>query len=92
MCFESIPSPGLEPPLPRLVIVPQPHHRVCNCGEVLTDIDERRRGTCSECRCRASILLGTPATVSTARAREIDQVLDRIISHPTACFDLHSIS
>ena len=49
MPFETIPSPGLEPPMPRLVIVPD--RRICGCGKPLQSTHERQRGTCDVCDC-----------------------------------------
>lgn len=43
---QPLPSPGLEPPHPRLVTVPT--QRVCACGKILRLL-EREQGCCDVC-------------------------------------------
>lgn len=46
MCLGSH-SPGLEPPLPRLIVLPD--RRVCQCGKPLQSMEERQAGECAIC-------------------------------------------
>ena len=46
--FERLPSPGLEPPHPRLVIIPD-RRRVCLCGKPLQSNAEIQNGECEIC-------------------------------------------
>ena len=47
MCLGSH-SPGLEPPFPRLVVVPN-RYPICKCGKPLQDPDDVRNGVCGIC-------------------------------------------
>jgi len=75
-----MPSPGLEPPLPPLIVIPEHRRHVCACGQFLTTRDEVGQGCCDECFCRSAILHGEPALMTRSRAERVD----RLLSHHLA--------
>jgi len=66
-----LPSPGLEPPLPPLVVIPE--MRVCSCGARMS-IRERQQGHCDVCSCRSAM-----ETYVQQRNALINPILDRHI-------------